>query len=87
MVAVFWEIGVADGKDGVPVETVVGSRIGGGGGKPFEVGENVLLGEELLPLGGLTGTEDCCVVFCFEPWSALVGGDGQDFCLPLFHAK
>lgn len=79
--------GVVDGEDGVPVETVVGSRIGGGGGKPFEVGENVLLGEELLPLGGLTGTEDGCVVFCFEPWSALVGGYGEDFCLPLFHAK
>ena len=76
--------GVVDGEDGVPVETVVGSRIGGGGGKPFEVGENVLLGEELLPLGGLTGTEDGCVVFCFEPGTALVGGDGEDFCLPLF---
>ena len=79
--------GVADGKDGVPVETVVCSWIGGCGGEPFEVGEDVLLVEELLPLGGLAGTEDCCVVFCFEPWSALVGGDGQDFCLPLFHAK
>ena len=76
--------GVADGKDGVPVETVVCSWIGGCGGEPFEVGEDVLLVEELLLLGGLAGTEDCCVVFCFEPWSALVGGDGEDFCLPLF---
>lgn len=82
--------GVVDGENGVPVETVIGSWIWGCGGEPFEVGEDVLLGEELLPLCGLAGTEDCCVgcvVFCFEPWSALVGGDGQDFCLPLFHAK
>ena len=56
MVAVFWEIGVADGKDGVPVETVVCSWIGGCGWEPFEVGEDVLFGEELLPLCGLAGT-------------------------------
>ena len=48
--------GVVNGKDGVPIETVIGSWIGGCGGKPFEVGEDVLLGEELLPLCGLAGT-------------------------------
>ena len=56
MVAVFWEIGVVDGEDGVPVETVVCSWIGGCGWEPFEVGEDVLFGEELLPLCGLAGT-------------------------------
>ena len=56
MIAVFWEIGVADGKDGVPVETVVCSWIGGCGWEPFEVGEDILLVEELLPLCGLAGT-------------------------------
>ena len=76
--------GVVDGEDGVPVETVVGSGVGGSGWKPFEVGEDILLGEELLPLGGLAGTEDCGVVFCFEPSAALVGGYGEDFRLPLF---
>ena len=48
--------GVADGKDGVPVETVVCSWIGGCGWEPFEVGEDILLVEELLPLCGLAGT-------------------------------
>ena len=48
--------GVVDGEDGVPVETVVCSWIGGCGWEPFEVGEDVLLGEELLPLCGLAGT-------------------------------
>ena len=48
--------GVVDGEDGVPVETVVGSWVGGCGWEPFEVGENILFGEELLPLGGLAGT-------------------------------
>ena len=76
--------GVVDGEDGVPVETVVGSGVGGCGWEPFEVGKNVLLGDDLLPLGGLAGTEDSGVVFCFEPSAALVGGYGEDFCLPLF---
>ena len=48
--------GVVDGKDGVPVETVVCSWIGGCGWEPFEVGEDILLVEELLPLCGLAGT-------------------------------
>ena len=78
--------GVVDGEDGVPEDLVVGTGVGRGGGHPSEVGEDVGLGLELLPLGGLLCAEDGGVVLGLEPGAYLMGGDGGDEVAPLAEA-
>ena len=98
--AVAWAMlipeGMVDGEeDGVapfgrvqekPEDLMVGTGMDGGGWHPSEVGEDIGLGLELLPLDGLLGTEHSCAVLGLEPRSYLVGGDGGDELAPLAEA-
>ena len=63
---------VRDGADGIPENLVVGPRIGRRGRHPFEVGEDIGLADELLPVGRLVGTNDGGVVFGAQPCPTLV---------------
>lgn len=54
--------GVVDGSDGVPEDHVVGSGVRRCGGHPFEVGQDIRLSDELLPVGRLVGADDGGVV-------------------------
>lgn len=89
--AVAWTMlipeGMVDGEDGVPEDLMVGTGMDGGGWHPSEIGEDVGLGLELLPLDGLLGTEHSCAVFGLEPRAYLVGGDGGDELAPLAEAS
>ena len=63
---------------------MVGPGVGGGGRHPAEVGEDVFLCLELLPVGCLVCAEDGGVVLCLQPVAALVRGYWEDVLLPLF---
>ena len=97
--AVAWAVlipeGMVDGEDGVapfgrvqekPEDLMIGTGMNGGGWHPSEIGEDIGLGLELLPLDGLLGTEHSCAVFGLEPRAYLVGGDGGDELAPLAEA-
>ena len=79
--------GMVDGKDGVPEDLMVGTGMDGGGWHPSEIGEDIGLGLELLPLDGLLGTEHSCAVLGLEPRAYLVGGDGGDELAPFAEAS
>ena len=97
--AVSWAVlipkGMVDGEDGVAhfgrvhekqEHLMVCAGMDGGGWHPSEIGEDVGLGLELLPLDGLLGTEHSCAVFGLEPWAYLVCGDGGDELAPFAEA-
>jgi hypothetical protein len=69
-----------------PKDLMVGTGMNGGGWHPSEIGEDIGLGLELLPLDGLLGTEHSCAVFGLEPWAYLMGGDGGDELAPFAEA-
>ena len=89
--------GMVDGEeDGVapfgrvqekPEDLMVGTGMNGGGWHPSEIGEDIGLGLELLPLDGLLGTEHSCAVFGLEPRAYLMRGDGSDELAPLAEAS
>ena len=78
--------GMVDGEDGVPEDLMVGTGMNGGGWHPSEVGEDVGLCLELLPLDGLLGAEHSCAVLGLEPRAYLVSGDGGDELAPFAEA-
>ena len=58
-------------------------RLGSGGGEPPEVGHDVAVGLEDLPVGGVVSAYDGGVVLGLQPCPALVGGDALDIAAEL----
>ena len=66
-----------------PVGAVGGFRFGSDGGEPPEVGHDVAVGLEDLPVGGVVSAYDGGVVLGLQPCPALVGGDALDIATEL----
>lgn len=75
--------GVVDGTHDIPEYLVVLAGSDGRGWHPPEVRQDILLAQELPPVGGLVRANYGGVVFRPEPCAALVGGNRHHLLRPL----